>query len=260
MPDILLKWDPRCVYFAGLVLASVAALLSPASADDQTETYRYRASGFGGALIPQSQSFSGSGALSGLPFAANGKLSSNTGETVGLLLGYSFEDTPGWEWFNIDLTAGYVSSTFDHFSGDISITGAGGFSGDTPLAGNFHTYAGFMNFLATPFGVRHLAGGKITPFIGGGPGVARSTASLKSFNFAGSVVPVGVKSTETDFAADGTFGLDYALTPQWDLGIAYQYTWIDTKHLGSGAGLVANTGSSSAHAIGLVLEYRFGQR
>jgi opacity protein-like surface antigen len=116
-----------------------------------------------------------------------------------------------------------------------------------------------VNFLATPFGVRQLVDNKVTPFIGAGPGILKTTAKLDSFTLGGTTLPVNETSSETDFAFDLTVGADYALSPQWDLGIAYQYTWIDTKHLGSGAGILANSGSSSGHSVGLVLEYRFGQ-
>jgi hypothetical protein len=237
----------------------LAAFFGPIQADESDETDPYRASAYAGVFIPQVESWSGNGAISGLPFTATGKLTSKTGWAIGGLLGYSFEDVPDWRWLNIDLTAGYVSSSFDHFAGTLTLPGLGSIPGPVPLSGDFHTYAGFVNFLATPFGNRALLGNKVTPFIGIGPGIASTTANLKSFSLGGVALPVNNSSNETDFAFDVTFGADYALSPQWDLGIAYQYTWIDTKHLGSGAGISANSGSSTGHSIGLVLEYRFGK-
>jgi opacity protein-like surface antigen len=237
----------------------LAALFSPVQADDTGQTYPYRASVYAGVFIPQVESWSGSGAISGLPFTANGKLVSNTGWAIGGLLGYSFEDVPDWRWLNIDLTAGYVSSSFDHFAGTLTLPGLGSVPGPIPLSGEFHTYAGFVNFLATPFGNRAFLGNKLTPFIGIGPGIASTTAKLQSFNLGGAALPVNDTSNETDFAFDATIGVDYALSPQWDLGLAYQYTWIDTRHLGSSTNISANSGSSTGHSIGLVLEYRFGQ-
>jgi hypothetical protein len=236
----------------------LAALFGPAEADESGQAYPYRASAYAGVFIPQVESWSGSGAISGLPFTANGKLSASTGWAIGGLLGYSFEDVPGWRWLNIDLTAGYVSSSFDHFAGTLTLPGLGSVPGPIPLSGEFHTYAGFVNFLATPFGNRELLGNKLTPFIGIGPGIASTTAKLRSFSLGGMALPVDDTSSETDFAFDATIGVDYALSPQWDVGLAYQYTRIDTRHLGSGAGISANSGSSTGHSIGLVLEYRFG--
>ena len=236
----------------------LAAFFGPAEADDPGQTYPYRASAYAGVFIPQSESWSGSGAISGLPFTATGKLSSNTGWAIGGLLGYSFEDVPDWRWLNIDLTAGYVSSSFNHFAGTLTVPGLGSVPGPIPLSGDFHTYAGFVNFLATPFGNRALLGNKVTPFIGIGPGIASTTAKLQSFSLSGMALPVNDSSSETDFAFDATLGVDYALSQQWDLGIAYQYTWIDTRHLGSSGSISANSGSSTGHSIGLVLEYRFG--
>jgi opacity protein-like surface antigen len=240
-------------------LLFLTAMIGPVEADELGQTYHYRTSAYAGVFIPQSESWSGSGAISGLPFSATGKLSSNTGWAVGGLIGYSFEDVPDWRWLNIDLAAGYVSSSFNQFSGVLTLPGLGAVSGPVPLSGDFHTYAGFVNFLATPFGVRALLGNKVTPFIGIGPGIASTTAKLQSFSLGGSMLPVNDTSSETDFAFDATLGADYALSPQWDLAIAYQYTWIDTRHLGSSASISANSGSSSGHSIGLVLEYRFGR-
>ncbi len=239
---------------ASLVLT---ALSGSAQADDPGQTYQYRANAYAGVFIPQSVSWSGSGVLAGLPFAATGKLTSNTGSAIGGGIGYSFENVPDWRWLNIDLTAGYVNSTFDHFAGTITVPGLGSITGPAPLSGNYHNYAGFVNFLATPFGVRHLMDDQVTPFIGVGPGVIKTTAKLDTFTLGGTALPVNETSSETDFAFDVVLGADYALSTQWDLGIAYQYTWIDTRHLGSGTGILANSGSSSGHSVGLLLEYRF---
>jgi hypothetical protein len=38
--------------------------------------------------------------------------------------------------------------------------------------------------------------------------------------------------------------------------VAYQYTRIFSNHLGTGSGIVANSGNVSGHIFGLVLEYR----
>jgi opacity protein-like surface antigen len=247
---------------AGRVAAALlfqAILFRPAEADDLGQTYPYRASAYAGAFIPQVESWSGSGAISGLPFDATGKLSSNAGWAIGGLLGYSFEDVPDWRWLNVDLTAGYVSSSFKQFTGNLTVPGLGNVTGPVPLSGDFHTYAGFVNFLATPFGNRTLLGNKVTPFIGVGPGVASTTTRLQSFSVGSATLPINQTSNETDLAFDVTLGADYALSQQWDLGIAYQYTWIDTRHLGSSASISATSGSSTGHSIGLVLEYRFGQ-
>jgi len=232
-------------------------LLLPAKADDAMD-YRYRASAYAGLFIPQSVSWIGNGVLNGLPISATGKLSSKAGWATGGLIGYTF-DEPGWRWLNIDLTAGYVTSSFDHFTGTISLPGLGNVTGPAPLSGNFHTYAGFVNFLATPFGVRHLLGDRLTPFIGIGPGIASTTTKLQSFTLMGNAFPVNASGSETDFAFDVLIGADYSLSEHWELGVAYQYTWLDTKHLGGAPSLTANSGSSAGHSFGLVLEYRFGQ-
>jgi opacity protein-like surface antigen len=222
----------------------------------------YRVGGFAGAFVPNTQSWSGSGMLNGIPISASGKLTLNTGWAAGGLLGYSFEKTPGLEWLNIDLELGYVSSTFNRFDGNIAIAGLGNFAGPAPLDGDIRTIAGFLNVLATPFGIRQVWNNRLTPFIGFGPGVANSRAKIRSLSVGPVSLPINSISTETDFAFDVAVGTDIAIlpetAPQLELGISYEYTWIDVKHLGTGAGIQANAGAASGHIFGMLLEYRFG--
>jgi len=222
----------------------------------------WRVGGFAGAFVPNAESWSGSGALNGIPISATGKLSLNNGWAVGGLLGYSFEKTPGLEWLNLDLELGYVSSTFSKFDGNITIPGLGNFAGPAPIDGDIRTIAGFLNVLATPFGIRQVWNNRLTPFVGIGPGLANSEAKIRSFSVGPVSLPVNSTSSETDFAFDVIVGTDIAILPEsaphLELGISYEYTWIDVKHLGSGAGIVANAGPASGHIFGMVLEYRFG--
>jgi opacity protein-like surface antigen len=243
-----------------LMSVSLFIVLATASAraDDAGQSNQIRISAYAGVFIPQSVSWTGSGVLNGLPISATGKLSSNVGWATGGLIGYNF-DEPGWRWLNIDLTAGYVTSTLDQFSGTVSLAGLGSISGPAPLSGSYHTYAAFVNFLATPFGIRQLLDNRVTPFVGIGPGVASTSTKLESFNLAGASIPVNAASSETDFAFDAVLGADYALAEHWELGIAYQYTWLNTKHLGGGSSFMANSGASQGHSVGLILEYRFGK-
>jgi opacity protein-like surface antigen len=248
----------RRVRLFGSILLFLVLSSLPASADDAEDFYQYRASAYAGAFIPQTVSLTGSGFLSGLPISATGKLASKVGWATGGLLGYAL-DTPGWRWLNIDLSAGYVTSNLDYFSGTISSPVLGSIAGLAPTSGDFHTYAGFVNFLATPFGIREVFNNKVTPFIGIGPGVASTTVRLQSLFLRPMSLPVNETSNETDFAFDATLGADYALGEQWELGIAYQYTWINTKHLGASSTFLTNSGASTGHSVGLVLEYRFGR-
>src|SRR5438067_1489563 len=93
------EWRCGGIFRAALGIALVTGLFSRAEAADETQRPgNFRASVYAGAFIPQSQSWNGTGSVSGLPFAATGKLSSNTGWAAGALLGYSFENTSGLEW------------------------------------------------------------------------------------------------------------------------------------------------------------------
>ena len=227
------------------------ALASSALADDLDLGGDTRASSYAGVFIPQVETWRGSGVLGGLPFNATGKLSSNVGWTMGAGIGHTFDNVPGWEWLNIDLSVGYVASTFSHFEGTIAIDGVGSFPGSDRLAGQYHTAAGFVNFLATPWGIRGLMDDKITPFFGVGPGIASSTAKIQSISVGGLTFPINGTSSETDFAFDAIVGADYAISERWELGLAYQYTWINAKHLGGGAALQPILGHKVGHSIGV---------
>jgi opacity protein-like surface antigen len=253
----------RLVFLAPFVTFSLVIFTASVAHAASEEVGDFRVGSFAGAFLPNTENWTGGGTVSGLPIAASGKLSLNTGWAAGGLLGYSFEKTPGWEWLNIDLELGYVSSSFSHFDGNISIAGLGNFTGPAPLVGQIHTMAGFLNVLATPFGQRQLLYNRLTPFIGLGPGIAHSTAKLQSFSVGPATLPVNSTSNETDFAFDVALGADYAISPSvpgLELGVSYEYTWIDVKHLGTGAGIQANAGAASGSIFGVVLEYRFGKK
>lgn len=253
-------WASRGVFLAGLTLVSVFST-SPSFA--QVESLgNWRVGGFAGAFVPNVESWGGTGTLSGIPFTASGKLALNTGWATGALLGYSFEDVPHLSWLNIDAEVGYVSSNFHDFEGTIALSGLGNLVGATPLHGTVHTTAGFVNFLATPFGIRQLFDGRFTPFFGAGPGVASSTAKILSIGAGPTMLPINASSNETDFAFDALLGADFVILPETapglELGASYEFTQINIKHLGTGAGIQANAGPASGSIFGLVLEYRFG--
>jgi Outer membrane protein beta-barrel domain len=252
----------RAAILAPLILSGLALFATPAFAAESDELGDFRVGGFAGAFVPNKQNWSGSGTLNGLPFNGTGKMTLNNGWAIGGLLGYSFRKTPGWEWLNIDLELGHVATSFQKFDGNVNIAGLGSLNGPFPLDGQLHTEAGFVNILATPFGQRVLWDNRLTPFIGIGPGLAHSTAKVRSFSLGPATLPINSTSTETDFAFDAAIGTDIAILPQsvpeLELGISYEYTWIDTKHLGGGSGIQANTGAASGNIFGVVLEYRFG--
>ncbi len=234
----------------GLLAFAPAAFCSELDGRSIENMGSFRVGIFGGAFLPNSVSWSGSGLLAGAPFSANGKISSHTGSSFGGLVGYGIN-----EYLNAEMDLGYLSTTFEKFTGNISITGLGSFNGSAALSGRVNTFAGFLNLLVTPIGTR----GTLTPYIGAGPGWAHSSEKLRSFSLGGMTLPVNSSGSETDFAADLVAGVDVKLMPQLELGLVYGYFWIDAKHLGSGAGIQARSGAVSGHAIGLLLEYQFAR-
>jgi len=242
--------------FIGRALLAAAGPVTFAAPASSSELDRHNIENVGnfrvgvdaGAFIPNRVSWNGSGTINSLPVVASGQISSNTGSAVGGLFGYAFND-----YLNVDLDVGYVSSSFRKFDGTVSVAGLGNFGGSMSLTGRVETIAGFLNALITPLGTN----GRLTPYFGAGPGLAHSKARLQSFTVGPVTLPVNSTSSETDFAADGVLGFDIKLTRQLELGVAYEYVWINAKHLGSGSGIDANNGSVSGQIVGLLLEYRF---
>jgi len=249
-----------------MAMVSIAFTTSAWAAE--SEGYAsWRAGAFGGAFVPNTTSWQGSGIVPGLPpFAASGQLSLNTGTAYGGFLGYTVDDFLGIEWLrrkvNIEVQLGVVNDTFQKLDGTVSLAGVGSFTGSFPLTGHVSTLAGNVNLLLSPFGQRQIMLGDhpITPFIGVGGGFARSNVTLQSFSLGASVLPVNASSSETDPAVNFTVGFDITpmpeTIPRLEIGIAYQYTRIFSEHLGTGSGIVANSGNVSGHIFGLLFEYR----
>jgi outer membrane protein W len=231
-----------------LVTVAPAILAESAYAQEDPRTGDIRVGIFAGGVAMNTVSWSGTGTLNSLPASAAGHVDTKTGTAFGGLLGYGFNS-----YLNIELDAGVVTNRFKSFEGAIAIAGVGSFNGKIPVSGRIQTIATFMNGLVTPLGQDN----GVVPFFGIGIGLAHSSARLDQFTIGPVAFPVGSHSSETDLAADATIGFDVKLTPEIGLGIAYQYMWIDSKHLGSGVGFQANTGHTTGHVLGVLLEYEF---
>ena len=244
---------PLCAWCAavfGLIVVAPSPFVQSARAQEFPQDGYFRAGLFAGGVAMNSVRWSGTGAINSLPTSASGHIDTKTGTAFGGLVGYAV--TP---YLNLELDGGLVTTRFKDFDGTIAIAGLGTVNGQTPVAGRVQTIAAFFNGLVTPFGGDDL----ITPYFGAGIGVAHSSAKVDQFSIGPVAFPVGFNSSETDLAADAVIGLGVKLTPQLALGIAYQYLWIDTKHLGSGATFQANTGHTTGNVLGVVLEYRFSR-
>jgi len=256
------KYARRCL------LSILISTCSASAWAEETQDYAsFRAGGFAGAFVPNMASWQGSGTLPGLPpISAAGHLSLNTGTAVGGFVGYTFDDFMGVDWLrrkiNLEFQLGVVNDTFEKLDGTISLAGVGNFTGSFPLTGHVSTLAGNVNLLICPFGQRQILLGDhpVTPYIGVGSGFARSNVTLQSFALGPTILPVNASSSETDPTFNFTVGFDITplpeTIPRLEIGVAYQYTRIFSDHLGTGSGIVANSGNVSGHILGLVFEYR----
>ncbi len=238
--------------FQHLVLATLLATNNSGFAWSVEPDYSVKEIGsfrigiFAGAFLPNQLDWNGQGTITGLPFSAQGKITLHNGPIAGALIGYSIND-----YIGADLNVGSISSDLEKLDGIMSLP-SGAISGSFSLAGNLRTIFGFLNVIVTPFG-----GGRFSPYVGAGPGVTFSRAKLRSVNLGLSAMPINSKSSEADFAIDAILGIDFKLTPKLELGASYEYVWINTRELGSGAGIAATTGGMSGHILNAVLEYHF---
>lgn len=239
-----------------LAIAVHALISRPAFCEDNLgdNIGDFRLDLIGGAFIPNDLKWSGTGAISGLPFAGSGKISAHTGSVVGAVLAHQLNP-----YLSLEITGAYLSTTFNDLSGTVSIAGTSA-SGSFPTAARFDAVGGFLNLNIAPFGARGVQLGPdlaITPFVGAGPGAMHSTTEINSFNFGPATIPVDVKSGSTALAANVLFGTDVRVLPRLDVGVGYDFVWIDARHLGSSSQIQTSNAAVSAHVISGVLEYHF---
>ena len=217
--------------FASLALALIAAL--PAQA--QTATQNVGNVYFGvsaGVVIPDSLDVTAANISGHYDFKA--------GPAGTLFGGYHFNDYLAGE-----VQLGYTSLALD----DLSI---GGSTAAAKVDGSLDSFFVFTNAILTPMGR-----GRFSPYIGAGVGAAGSRLKINSLSFGSNTVEVGASGSETDFAANGLAGFDFALTNNLSLGARYQFLWIKTSGSANAGGTNGTTGDVTGHMLTATLGYHF---
>jgi len=181
----------------------LVALSAPALAGEVSNGPLYGKLSAGAVIVPD---------IDGNAGGTTASISFSTGWTVGGTLGYHLND-----WLAVEGEVSYLDAAIDSVS-------AGGSSSDA--SGDLTSLLGFVNVNLHP-----MTSGNLDPYIGGGIGAAHSEISLDRIGYT----PVGASDSSTDFAAQGSVGLNYITEGGTAVGAQYRYIWTDTGGDGTDA-------------------------
>ncbi len=182
-----------------IALSSTTAEAAPSAADGtQTTNYENFYVGLGaGVVVPESTSVTISGSITG-----SGNVNYDDGAAVLGMVGYHFNDFVAGEG-----ELGYSSFDYNNISGSLTAGSLGTITGTIGVNGSVSTVVGLFNAIITPLGKN-----KLSPYIGGGLGFASTDAKVNSLSANGTTALVNSSNSETDLAADGIVGLNFAVT------------------------------------------------
>ena len=170
--------------------------------------------------------------------AGSGDFSFKTGGAGSGFIGYHLNDLLALEG-----ELGVASSDADKFSGTLNGTAV-----SASIDGSLTTVFVFGNAILTPFGRAAF-----TPYVGGGIGFASIDDSINSIGG----VNVASSGRETDFAANFTAGLDFAVANRWSVGARYRFIWVNTASSATSGGVNASIDDVTAHIITATATFHF---
>jgi opacity protein-like surface antigen len=168
----------------------------------------------------------------------SGDVSFDSGVVGTVGLGFNFN-----RWLAMEVEGGYASVGIDKINGTLS-SGGTTITGSADVDGDVRTWLGMVNLFVRPLGM-----GRISPYIGGGAGVAHSKTEIRSVSGGGSTIVVNSSSDQTDFAAQGIAGLDVAVLPNFSVGARYRFFWADSGRSLTQNGSTATSDDATAHVF-----------
>ena len=209
----------------GTAFAADLQVYEPVDMSDPVAAGNFYASIFGGATFFDDFDFESS-------LGPSGSLSTDTGYSVDAALGYDFGNG-----LSVEGQVGYLTAALGEGNYDGTELGA---TGDTSITyGMINAWYGFDL-------------GAITPFIGGGVGVA--SVALNS-EFTG-VPDSGIDDSEMTWAAQIGAGVSLALTE--DISVTGRYRYLTTGEVSmTDAAGAENTGSATASIVDVGLKFAF---
>jgi len=221
--------------------AAVAALLvgvAPFAAEAQTMALPHGlyVGVDAGVIVPESISLKGSETSGGTTVTFNGDLNFETGAATGLTLGYHVNP-----FVAVEGNFEYAGFDLHSLSGTVSVSGVGSASGSVGLQGHLDTFNGLFNAIWSPFGAANWHG--LSPYLGAGVGF--SHISQEVTGVGGTSLASSFSEDDTDFAANGIVGVDFAVMPQLTVGARYRLLFVNTSSNDSGV----SSGDFIGHVI-----------
>jgi hypothetical protein len=183
-----------------------------------------------GLFIPQNIHVTVSGADNG-----SFDQSFQTGAAVSGYVGYYITNN-----IAVEGELAYASADTDTISGSLN-----GFGFGVPVSGHVSTVTGFANAVWRPLGRFG-----ISPYLGGGIGLASTDLTINSFGVTSS-------GSQTDFALNGLIGVDFAIGNRFTLGGRYRLLWVNAGRSTSDGFDTVTSDNVIAHILTVNGTFRF---
>jgi OmpA-OmpF porin, OOP family len=188
-----------------------------------------------GIIVPNSIDIHGSQNVGGTTVSFSGDLNFETGAATGIVLGYHVNP-----FLAVEGNFEYAGFDLHSLSGTVSVSGMGSTSGSVGLQGHLDTYNGLFNAIWSPLGVANWHG--LSPYLGAGLGFSHISQEVTG---VGGASFGSFSNDETDFAANGIVGVDFAVMPQLTIGARYRLLYVNTSSNDNGV----STGDFIGHVI-----------
>ena len=172
------------------------------------------------------------------PLGLHGTLDNDTGYGIISEVGYAFGNG-----FRVELNPGYRRTPTGSLHG-------GNLGGTFSTDGHVEALSGMVNVI-----YEYPTGTPVSPYIGGGIGVARLKLDTKSTS-AGTVID----DTDTQFAYQGIVGASWEFMPNWRLALDYRYFATSDPSFSARVGgtPVSVNSEYRSNNVFLTLRYTFG--
>lgn len=151
--------------------------------------------------------------------SGSGSIEIDNALIVGGVAGYRFND-----WLTGEVEAVYGQADYDAISGSATVSNGGTsvtFDGTAPIDGELSALSGLVNVYLTP-PVDDT--GTWQPYIGGGIGMMSYEDDIATIDG----VAVNLSDDATELVWQFKAGIDFAMTPQWWVGVEYAYVGAET--------------------------------
>ena len=202
-----------------------------------------------GVIVPEDIKTTVSGSIANFASSGSGNYTFTVGPSISASAGYHLSN-----YLAAEAEIGYAVFWFKSLRGTLTV-GANSATGSIGVDGNIENVTGFANAILTPLGRTGFWG--VTPYVGGGLGLAHTSREINSFTVNGTTYAVSEHRSGTNLAADAILGFDYAASDKFSFGGRYRYMWVKSGRSQTSSGLTETTGDSSSHSFVANAAYHF---